>query len=111
MFFGAEMRRRLAIGAVLAAAAAVSGCVSDDDPLTPGARDTGTYPNLNTPPYVAATQLSADELAGAKATLGAAKSRQSAASAGAPTPTDQAKLRRLAATHGPETLAAIEGKQ
>lgn len=75
-----------------------------------GPRDTGTYPNLNIRPGQAAPQFTDDE---AKAKLAALEAERRAArnpaqAAGARS--DSASLRRLAASHGNETLRQIEGK-
>ena len=75
-----------------------------------GPRDTGSYPNLNIRPGQAAPQFTDDE---AKAKLAALEAERKAArnpgrAAGARN--DSAALRKLAASHGSDTLREIEGK-
>jgi hypothetical protein len=75
-----------------------------------GPRDTGSYPNLNIRPGQAAPQFTDDE---AKAKLAALEAERKAArnpgrAAGARS--DSAALRKLAASHGRDTLREIEGK-
>lgn len=77
-------------------------------PVSQGARDTGSYPNLNIKPQVAAQQFTDAEK---KAKLGEleADKAQAAASPGAATEAaDNAELGKLAATHADDTLKQIE---
>lgn len=98
-------------GAAIAALAAgmLAGCAASGDPGT-GAVDTGTYPNLNVPPRVAAEQLTAGEQAQDTAELRASQ-RAAVSSASAPVPNDQAELQRLGRNHAEETLAEIEKRK
>ncbi|WP_027052100.1 hypothetical protein [Mesorhizobium erdmanii] len=93
---------------------AVAGCSSTNTsgpvPMAEdaGPKDTGTFPNLNIPPQVAAKQLTADESKAKLAELKAAKNAQGAKRGGVPG--SQAALTDLAKQHGPQTLKQIEGK-
>ncbi|SUU90161.1 hypothetical protein EDC40_105380 [Aminobacter aminovorans] len=100
---------------VLALALAAGGCTSTtsaDSTAAPvtgrGAQDTGTYPNLNIAPKVAAAQFTEDQKAAKLAELQAAKQRQGAkAGTGGG---NSAAMTTLARKHGDDTLKAIEGK-
>lgn len=72
-----------------------------------GPIDTGTYPNLNVPPEVAAAPITDADKAGIAGRIASAKSRQGSAGLGAGTTGDPARLKKLAAQHGDETLKAI----
>ncbi len=97
--------------AMLAAAAGCSSIAADDlaaaDPM--GATNTGTYPNLNIAPPVAARQLTEEEKATRLASLNGAKGRQ-AAPRGATRTRSPEELRRIARSHGQDTLNAISGE-
>jgi hypothetical protein len=102
------------IGAMIALAG-IAGCSSTDTSgptpvsMTAGAKDTGTFPNLNIKPEVAAPQLTQAETDAKLAQLKAAKNAQ-AAKGGAPKVGNQAALATLAKRHGADTLKQIEGK-
>lgn len=86
---------------------ALAGCAQPlNEPTGSQARDTGTYPNLNIKPGVAAQQLTPEQTAAAQAQLRA--SQQANASGPAAGPNDEAALRKLAAGHGKEALDVIE---
>ena len=107
----ASARTGLRGAAVMALAAGMlAGCASSSGETGSGAIDTGTFPNLNIRPQVAATQLTAEEQAQKTAEL---RASQGAAVANSNTqvPNDQAELQRLARTHADETLAEIEMKK
>ncbi|MEO5324166.1 hypothetical protein PV773_12675 [Mesorhizobium sp. CC13] len=72
-----------------------------------GAQDTGTYPNLNIAPQVAAPQFTDDQKAAKMAALQAARRRQGGAGGAS---SDSAAMTTLARKHGADTLKAIEGK-
>jgi hypothetical protein len=74
------------------------------------ARVTGTFPNLNIAPTVAAPQLSDAEKAAKLAELKAAQSSQSAVGEGGTVPNDEAVLKKLATSHAKKTLSEIESK-
>ncbi|MGX7873095.1 hypothetical protein ACVDG5_010070 [Mesorhizobium sp. ORM6] len=74
-----------------------------------GPKDTGTFPNLNIPPKVAAKQFTDAERNAKLAELKADEGAQ-APKGGAPKVTNQAALTDLAKKHGPQTLNQIEGK-
>ncbi|MEP9395828.1 hypothetical protein [Mesorhizobium sp. KR2-14] len=97
---------------------ALSGCTTPEEVaftappsgLSSGqARQTGTFPNLNIPPQVAASQISEGEKAEKLSELQAAQASQAAAGQGN-VPKDEALLKKLATTHGKKTLQEIEGK-
>jgi len=75
-----------------------------------GPRDTGSYPNLNIRPGQAAPQFTDDEARAKLAALDAERkaARNPGRAAGARN--DGAALRKLAASHGKDTLREIEGK-
>ena len=110
------------VGAAVAVALALAGCASSgsdarpavtpavsETSMTGGAVDTGTFPNLNIPPKTANTQITPEEKATRIAELNDAKQRQAAAGAGGVPIEDPLLLKKKAATHGDETLKAIEG--
>lgn len=108
-FFGAAMGLALI---------PLSGCTTPEEVaftappsgLSSGqARQTGTFPNLNIPPQVAASQISEGEKAEKLSELQAAQASQAAAGQGN-VPKDEALLKKLATTHGKKTLQEIEGK-
>lgn len=89
-----------------------AGCARAPEPapLAAGAINTGTYPNLNVLPPVAAVQLSAQDQAASRTELSAAQARQGAAGgAGGISPENQARLQRAQASQQ-ETLTAIGGQ-
>jgi hypothetical protein len=101
--------RQLA-AAVIAGSATLSGCASTEQPgIAPqaGALDTGTYPNLNVPPERAAETMTAEDASSLAAQVDGARGRQAASGRGAGTKGDPQMLKRLAAQHGDDTLAAI----
>lgn len=101
-------------GAV-AALLAIAGCgggstIEEAVPVSQGPRDTGSYPNLNIKPQVAAQQFTDAEKNAKLAELKADQAR-AAASPGATTEAADAKaLDKLAASHAGDTLKQIEGK-
>jgi hypothetical protein len=95
---------------------AMAGCTSTNiDGATPaaavgaGPMDTGSYPNLNIPPQVAAQQFT-DAEKNAKLAQLKADAQAQASKGGAPKVADQAALNELAKKHGAEALKQIEGK-
>jgi hypothetical protein len=112
--FGRVEGATLRLLAGLAVCALLAGCATQA--ATPvamapptGPVDTGTFPNLNVPPDVAAPTISDEEKAGLEGRLSGARSRQAQSGRGARPPVDQARLRRLAQRHGEDTLREIEG--
>ncbi|TGQ69274.1 MAG: hypothetical protein E5V49_09440 [Mesorhizobium sp.] len=109
-FFTSGRFSRMAVAIVLLA---VAGCSSTNTAgpavATQGAQDTGTFPNLNIKPQVAAPQFSDAERNARLAELKADENRQAAKRGGAPI-TNQAALTDLAKKHGDQTLKQIEGK-
>ncbi|MFA6155115.1 hypothetical protein [Mesorhizobium sp.] len=92
----------------------VAGCSSTSSGPTPvavnaGPKDTGTFPNLNIKPQVAAPQFTEEEKNAKLAQLKADSNAQ-AAKGGGPKVANQAALKDLAKKHGDETLKQIEGK-
>lgn len=103
--------RVCATAALLALAGCGGGSTIDDAvPVSQGPRDTGSYPNLNIKPQVAAQQFTDAEKDAKLAELKADQAR-AAASPGATTEAADAKaLDKLAASHASDTLKQIEGK-
>jgi len=108
--FNSDCPKRLQwIGAAAACALALGlaacGTATIKDAV-PGARRTGTYPNLNIPQKAATEQLTDEEAAAAAARLNAVRNDQESASA---KPASEAeRLRRLGQTHVEEALEEIE---
>jgi hypothetical protein len=108
--------RHCLLAAAVAGVTAISGCMSSEsDPMSAdgaaGAINTGTYPNLNVPPQVAAAPMTEEEAANLKNRVQSARSRQAAAGKGAGTTGDPVLLKKLAENHGSDTLKQIEGQQ
>lgn len=94
-------------GATMLLGLVLAGCAQPlNDPTGSPARDTGTYPNLNIKPGVAAPQLTPQQTAVEAAQLRA--SQVINASGPAAGQNDEAVLRKVAADHGKEALDAIE---
>ncbi|MDQ6437960.1 hypothetical protein RB623_28235 [Mesorhizobium sp. LHD-90] len=72
--------------------------------------NTGTYPNLNVPPQVAAAPLNAGDKANLTGRIASAQSRQAASGRGAGTTGDPAWVKKLTENHGKDTLEAIEAQ-
>lgn len=72
-------------------------------------RNTGSFPNLNVAPTVAAEQLTPEQKDAKLGQLGADKQRQAAAGAKASPTVDPAQLSKIGATHAEEALKSIEG--
>lgn len=115
-FLGAGTVCRIALAAaMLCALLPAGGCTSDNasrpasTALADGPKDTGSYPNLNIRPQVAAKQLTKEETDAKLAQLKADQQAQLAKGSGAK-PTNQAGLDTLAKTHGQDTLKQIEAK-
>lgn len=77
--------------------------------LTEGPKDTGSYPNLNIPPKVAAKQFTKEETAAQLAQLKAEEQAQAAKGGRVQAPSSPTALNTLARTHGSDTLKQIEG--
>ncbi|WP_378952003.1 hypothetical protein [Mesorhizobium sp. ANAO-SY3R2] len=97
---------------LLALPLAVSGCASSANNSVAagahGAQDTGTYPNLNILPKVAAPQLTEEQKTAKLAQLHSAQQRQGAKSNSAAA--ESTAMTTLARQHGAEALKAIQGK-
>ncbi|MGX5803716.1 hypothetical protein ACWGS9_21075 [Bradyrhizobium sp. Arg314] len=116
-FLGAGSICRMAVVAGLVGVLLPSGGCTSTSPnnaaptaLTEGPKDTGSYPNLNVAPQVAAKQLTKEETAANLAQLKAEQQAQLAKGSGAKAPANSAALNTLARTHGGDTLKQIEGK-
>jgi hypothetical protein len=99
-------------GALLAAGGCMSSNMESATPAATGVdgpKDTGSYPNLNIKPQVAAQQLTDDERNAKLAQLKADQQAQQSKGSGAQA-TNQAALTSLAKNHGDETLKQIEAK-
>jgi hypothetical protein len=112
VFFGAARFCRIGAGVVLLG---IAGCSSTNTSgptpvaVDAGPKDTGSFPNLNIKPQVAATQFTEAEKNAKLAELKAAENAQGT-KGGAPKVSNQAALTDLAKKHGPQTLKQIEGK-
>ncbi|KRB14117.1 hypothetical protein ASD99_12865 [Mesorhizobium sp. Root695] len=115
VFFDAGRFCRIGAAIVLMAIVlmGIAGCSSTDGPTSvaagTGPKDTGTFPNLNIKPQVAAPQFTEAEKNARLAQLKADKNAQ-AAKGGGPKVANQATLTDLAKKHGDETLKQIEAK-
>ncbi len=100
--------------AVLATIASLSACASSDNTASAGAArkgmNTGTFPNLNVPPKVAAEQITPEEKAAKLAQLKGEKQHLAAESTTAKPTTDTAELKKLAQSHAQDALKQIEGE-
>ncbi|ESY74632.1 hypothetical protein X743_04915 [Mesorhizobium sp. LNHC252B00] len=112
VFFGAGRFCRIGAAIVLMG---MAGCSSTNSSgptpiaVSAGPKDTGTFPNLNIKPQVAAPQFTEAEKNAKLAQLKADENSQ-AAKGGSPKVADQAALTELAKKHGDETLKQIEAK-
>jgi hypothetical protein len=92
----------------------IAGCAASQTevamPVAPqrGPIDTGTFPNLNVAPEVAAPALTEEEKARLEGRLQSAKARQAGSGRGGGTAGNPARLKKLAESHGPDTLKEIE---
>jgi hypothetical protein len=104
------------IVAVVAALMALGGCgttsttAENPVPISQGARDTGTYPNLNIKPDVAAQQFTDAEKTAKLRELQADRANAASLPGTTTEAADAATLGHLAATHGDDTLKQIEAK-
>ncbi len=118
IFSGAGRFCRIAVAVACLAPGllATSGCTSNNTgngmnvALTEGAQDTGSYPNLNIPPQVAAKQLTPEETKAKLAQLKAEQQGQAIKGGGGVQGTSPAALNSLAKNHGNDTLKQIEAK-
>jgi hypothetical protein len=69
--------------------------------------NTGTFPNLNIPPQSATSQIKPEEKAEKFSELEDAKAAQATSPGGSPE-ADEARLKKIAATHAATALAEIE---
>lgn len=119
---GSKARYFLAI-AVTATALGLSACASNGPSGTSaqgassqaggnvvGPRDTGSYPNLNIKPGQAAPQFTDAEAQAKLSQLNAERASAQNPARSKGVKDESAALRKLAATHGPDTLRQIEGK-
>ncbi|MCA0049626.1 hypothetical protein LB577_22210 [Mesorhizobium sp. B283B1A] len=112
VFFDAGRFCRIGAAIVLLG---IAGCSSTNTsgpvPLATdaGPKDTGSFPNLNIKPQVAAPQFTEAERNAKLAELKADENAQGA-KVGAANVSNQAALSDLAKKHGPQTLKQIEGK-
>jgi hypothetical protein len=98
---------------VLACASLPAGCASSgtDTAMAAvparGPINTGTFPNLNVPPRVAAPPMTQDDTARLTGQIASAQAAQAASGSGGGTSADPARLQTLAERHGDDTLKAI----
>jgi hypothetical protein len=117
VFSGSGRICRIAAAAILLStgALATGGCASSNTGNTAqvagteGPKDTGSYPNLNIPPQVAAKQLTKEETDAKLAQLKGEQQAQLGKGSGAK-PANTAALNSLAKTHGDDALKQIEAK-
>lgn len=102
--------RMTAVAAPLMLGACASANVDNAAPgLAEGPRDTGSFPNLNVKPEVAAQQFTDADKTGKLAELKADQTGQGNGG-GRPSGNDAAILSSLAKNHARDTLKQIEGK-
>ncbi|RUX43762.1 hypothetical protein EOA33_28515 [Mesorhizobium sp. M4A.F.Ca.ET.050.02.1.1] len=112
----ARICRMAAAMALLSAGLAAGGCsTSNTTNAAPvagveGPKDTGSYPNLNIPPQVAAKQLTKEETDAKLAQLKGEQQAQLAKSGGGDQTASPAALNSLAKNHGDQALKQIETK-
>jgi len=103
--------RGAGVAALIAVALLPAGCMSGGDTamVVParGPINTGTYPNLNVRPQVAAAPITDADKARITGEIASAQSVQAASGQGAGTTGDPAHLEQLATQHGDDTLKAI----
>jgi hypothetical protein len=112
VFSGAGRICRIGMAVALLAIGGCSSTNSENVGLATGVdgpKDTGTFPNLNIPPQVAAQQFTDAEKNAKLAQLQADK-RAQAGKGGAVKATNPAALTALAKNHGDKTLKQIEAK-
>lgn len=114
------VRPALLVTAIFTGAFVLAACTSQRPAPTPHlvgsggevqgvGRNTGSFPNLNVPPAVAAEQLTPEQKEAKLGQLGADKQRQAAAGAKARPTVDPTQLSKIGATHAEEALKSIEG--
>lgn len=102
----------VAPAAAAAPVAAPVAAAGTETPLAGGAKDTGTYPNLNIPPQAANQQISDEEKTAEVEALTAAQKDHAAKAAKSDNgAADAVRLRKLAKTHATDALKAIEGQK
>ncbi|QPC92652.1 hypothetical protein [Mesorhizobium sp. INR15] len=112
VFFGAGRFCRISAAIMFLA---ISGCSSTNTNgstlagADTGPKDTGTFPNLNIKPQVAAPQFT-DAERNAKLAQLKSDERSQGSKGGSPKTANQAALTSLAKKHGGDTLKQIEGK-
>ncbi len=110
-FSGTGFCRAVTVAALLAAGGCGGGnTIEDAVPVSQGARDTGTYPNLNIKPEVAAEQFTDSEKNAKLGELEADRRNARASTGSAAAKDESATLNRLAKSHAGDTLKQIEGK-
>lgn len=116
---GSKPFLRLAAPALFVVALFAAGCSTtidntDDVAAAPGRTgvpiNTGTYPNLNIAPKVAAEQFSQEERDSKMAALDAARQQQAPASSGESAEARKKRLKLLADEHEADTLKVIESE-
>jgi hypothetical protein len=118
IFSGAGRFCRIAVAITCLAPGllATGGCTSANSgnganvAIDAGAQDTGSYPNLNIPPKVAAQQLTPEERDAKLAQLKASQQVQQSKGGGGVQGTSPAALNSLAKNHGDQALKQIEAK-
>lgn len=114
------VRPAFLLAAIIAGVSTLTGCMGSrpsPSPRVVGAngemlgvgRNTGTFPNLNVPPQVAAEQLTPEQKQAKLGQLTAEQRSQAAAGANARSTVDPTQLKRLGETHAQDALRSIEG--
>ena len=102
-------RATLCLLSAIAAGLLLAGCATQpNEPSSSGARDTGTFPNLNIKPGEAASQLTPGQTMAKQAEL--RRIQQANAAGRRPPPNDIPLLTRLGLSHGADALKEIQGK-
>ena len=108
--------RMAAAMALLSASLVAGGCSTSNTANTApvagveGPKDTGSYPNLNIPPQVAAKQLTKEETDAKLAQLKGEQQAQLSKGGGGGQTASPASLNSLAKNHGDQALKQIEAK-
>jgi hypothetical protein len=106
-----DQAKPMASTALPAGAAATTDAAALAATSTGQPKDTGSFPNLNVAPQAGAPQISPEDKQAHVNELRAAQQGLAATTASNTAPADQARLRKLAATHADDALKAIENEK
>lgn len=115
VFSGSRRLRGIAAALTLLAAGGCASTGSENASAPPaglaeGARDTGTFPNLNIPAPSAAPQFTDQQKAAKLAALKTDQQATQSGGGGKVQVANQSEMAALAKNHGKDTLKEIEGK-